>query len=229
MSMSMSMHNPSLTARSTRILSSILKMSGPSSAQPAGGLCESPDQRLAQQSNLSLVNSSILNQSNNFGATKSYTTSRSLYSISDTNKQTSISKLVNSKIISGGGFSFNGAPSDSSKLLNFEYDNVNEWTGTMIKMWLSSIGMLPVQIKNALKHIRNGKALVNLSDGELEKMFLITNSLHKRKLKLAIDDLKYPEKWFVCFHFVIMKLELKVLQNYKFNCFLNFMQQIQEA
>ncbi len=36
--------------------------------------------------------------------------------------------------------------------------------------------------------------MLNMSDSELEKIFLINNGLHRRKLKLAIEDLKSPEK-----------------------------------
>ena len=72
--------------------------------------------------------------------------------------------------------------------------NINEWPIEKVKYWLEQIGMQQSQIKNGLKYIKNGKALINLSDNELERIFLIGNTLHKRKLRLALDDLKSPEK-----------------------------------
>ena len=80
--------------------------------------------------------------------------------------------------------------------LNLNESNIYKWTPSMIKMWLENIGMMPLHVKSALKHIKNGKQLfMSMSDSELEKAFAITNQMHKRKLKLAIDDLKSPEKW----------------------------------
>jgi hypothetical protein len=72
--------------------------------------------------------------------------------------------------------------------------NINEWPIEKVKHWLEQIGMQQSQIKNGLKYIKNGKALTSLSDNELERIFLIGNTLHKRKLRLALDDLKSPEK-----------------------------------
>jgi hypothetical protein len=80
--------------------------------------------------------------------------------------------------------------------LNLNESNIYKWTPNMIKLWLENIGMKSENIKSALKHIKNGKQLfMSMSDTELEKAFAISNQMHKRKLKLAIDDLKSPEKW----------------------------------
>lgn len=73
-------------------------------------------------------------------------------------------------------------------------DNASDWTASMVRVWLTRLGMLPAQIKNAMKHITCGKFLLNMSDSDLEKIFLINNGLHRRKLRLAIEDLKNPEK-----------------------------------
>ncbi len=103
------------------------------------------------------------------------------------NKIISISKLSNSKIA--------GDSSVSIEAYRVEPENVSQWTTNMVKIWLCNLGLLPVQIKNALKYLKTGKCLINLSDSEIESYFLITNDLHKRKLKLAIENLKHPEKW----------------------------------
>jgi len=72
--------------------------------------------------------------------------------------------------------------------------NASEWSSNRVKQWLQSIGMLPFQVKNAMKFISNGKSLIQMNDAELEKAFALNNSMHRRKLRLAIDDLKSPEK-----------------------------------
>ena len=54
--------------------------------------------------------------------------------------------------------------------------------------------MLPTHIKSAIKNIKSGKSLLNMNEHDFEKVFGLNNQLHKRKLKLAIDELKFPEK-----------------------------------
>lgn len=73
-------------------------------------------------------------------------------------------------------------------------NNVNEWSTERCRYWLETIGMQPAQIKNSMKSIKSGKTLINMTDNELERAFLIGNNLHKRKLRLAIDELKSPDR-----------------------------------
>lgn len=72
--------------------------------------------------------------------------------------------------------------------------NACDWTALQVKTWLESIGMLPFQVKNAMKTLKNGKSLLAMNDNELERTFALNNSMHRRKLRLAIDELKSPEK-----------------------------------
>ena len=70
-------------------------------------------------------------------------------------------------------------------------ESVDKWNSIAVKTWLENIGMHPSHIKSGLKHIKTGKHLLtNLSDSDLEKIFSINNQMHRRKLRLAIDDLK---------------------------------------
>lgn len=72
--------------------------------------------------------------------------------------------------------------------------NVADWSSAHVRSWLESIGMLPFQVKSALRTLKSGKTLLAMSDSELERTFGLNNPLHRRKLRLAIDDLKFPEK-----------------------------------
>jgi hypothetical protein len=75
--------------------------------------------------------------------------------------------------------------------------DVEKWQPSAIREWLESIGMLPTHIKNALKYLKNGRALLNLTENDLENVFFISNQMHKRKIKLALDELKHPsDKWY---------------------------------
>ena len=80
--------------------------------------------------------------------------------------------------------------------------NASEWSSNRVKQWLQSIGMLPFQVKNAMKFISNGKSLIQMNDAELEKAFALNNSMHRRKLRLAIDDLKSPEKRYTIIYLI---------------------------
>ena len=107
---------------------------------------------------------------------------------------TSINKLNNSKVISGNGSEYSHGSAGPTEFKLNHY-TAQDWSVNMIKTWLGRLGMLPAQIKNAMKHVQNGKSLLNLSDSDLEKIFLINNGMHKRKLKLALEELRNPEKW----------------------------------
>ncbi len=99
----------------------------------------------------------------------------------------SMSKLNNSKIINGSDL-----PGENATRLDL--DNASDWSGPMVKAWLTQLGFLPAQVRNAMRHVRSGKALISLSESELEKLLLINNGLHRRKVKLALEELKSPEK-----------------------------------
>lgn len=138
-----------------------------------------------------------------------YPAAKSLYSIFDLkstsngnlfsqNMAESNQEITNGTNSSNGQLSCNGLKNITMSCLKIDsldkINNINEWSVDKIRNWLEKIGMQPSQIKNALKFIKNGKSLINLSDSELERIFLIGNALHKRKLRLAIDELKSPEK-----------------------------------
>ena len=58
----------------------------------------------------------------------------------------------------------------------------------MVRSWLlHSVGMLPCQIRNALRYVASARTLLNASDAQLTKWFALSNHMHKRKLRLAID------------------------------------------
>lgn len=78
----------------------------------------------------------------------------------------------------------------SSNETSYKSTHPSEWTQTHVKAWLESIGMLPYQIKNAMNSVRSGKMLLAMSDSEIERTFALNNSMHRRKLRLAIDELK---------------------------------------
>lgn len=189
--MSMSTMNTatgSLSKRSSQIFNSLIKMSSSTTAGVPNSILSSPqltsifttvNTTPSKFTSLSRKNSkeltSILKNSKPRPQSSYSATDPTFFTNSNTNTLTSINKM-----------------SDSEMKLNC--DNASDWTASMVRVWLTRLGMLPAQIKNAMKHITCGKFLLNMSDSDLEKIFLINNGLHRRKLKLAIEDLKNPEK-----------------------------------
>ena len=188
--MSKSMHcastsNSGTMSRSSRILNSIIKLSTNAAVSTSSYLSSTPITATPVNSTknplfkASLSSSKIQKPQND--------TSKSLYCISDS-KNENFNKNDYFEIIDENS-------QNNQIILNSI--NVNDWTPDMCKNWLENLGIFLPQIKNAMKYIKNGKTLFGMSDSELEKAFLINNSLHKRKLRYAIDDLKSPEKWSV--------------------------------
>lgn len=208
----MSMQTPGSVSRSSRLLSSIIKMSTTSStASPRPSLQKNssifstvnttetatkvPKAKRSILTNASCNNNSsiLLNSLKYQSSRPNGSVSQSLYSIIDSsqgfnqNSATSITKM--NKLIDSNDLS------DQKFENKLDYDNASSWTPAMVKMWLLQLGFHSAQIKNAIKTVKNGKMLLNLSDSELEKLLLLNNGLHKRKIKLAMDEIKYPEKW----------------------------------
>lgn len=189
--MSMSMMNTatgSLSKRSSQIFNSLIKMSSSTTAGVPNSILSSPQATSifttvnttpSKFASLSRKNSkeltSILKNSKPRPQSSYSVTDPTFFANSNTNTLSSTNKM-----------------SDSEMKLNC--DNASDWTASMVRVWLTRLGMLPAQIKNAMKHITCGKFLLNMSDSDLEKIFLINNGLHRRKLRLAIEDLKNPEK-----------------------------------
>ena len=203
--------------RSSRILNSLIKMSTTAATVGSTGSSINFEPSIASKVPLftTSLSSSKIKSNKGFNSTISMasrsamtSTTKSLYSISDL-KTTSNVNLFNKNISESnetedtnennnlqvtctGLKSMNCLKVESleTKLTN----NVNEWSTERCRYWLETIGMQPAQIKNSMKSIKSGKTLINMTDNELERAFLIGNNLHKRKLRLAIDELKSPDR-----------------------------------
>ena len=69
---------------------------------------------------------------------------------------------------------------------------VEKWSGAQVQSWLEkSVDWLSNgQIRNGLRFVQSGKQLLQLTENDMEKVFLLTNQMHKRKVRLAIEELK---------------------------------------
>ncbi|XP_076451782.1 kazrin-like isoform X2 [Babylonia areolata] len=67
-----------------------------------------------------------------------------------------------------------------------------QWRAGQVLAWLEiSLGM-PMYGRNCAHNIKSGKILLGLSDSELGTALGITNHIHKRKLRLAIEEHRDP-------------------------------------
>ena len=141
----------------------------------------------------------------------SMTNSKSSYSFNEIAEKKS--SLLNSSIFCNTKNKFatlsrNYKPSscstDNNNCESVKLESVEKWNASEVKSWLESVGLHSSHVKSALKQIKSGKQLLaTMSDSDLEKIFSIEskyNQMHKRKIRLAIDDLKCLASSVKCKH-----------------------------
>lgn len=68
------------------------------------------------------------------------------------------------------------------------------WKARDVIVWLEIECSMPMYTKNCSQYIKSGKVLLQLTEQELTNVLGITNHMHKLKLKLALDDHRYPDR-----------------------------------
>ena len=53
---------------------------------------------------------------------------------------------------------------------------------------------MPMYAKTCAKNIKSGKIMLQLSEQDLSNALGITSAMHRLKLKMALDDYRYPER-----------------------------------
>uniref|UniRef100_A0A8C4QTQ9 Kazrin, periplakin interacting protein n=1 Tax=Eptatretus burgeri TaxID=7764 RepID=A0A8C4QTQ9_EPTBU len=71
---------------------------------------------------------------------------------------------------------------------------MTQWRSDVVVAWLEVVMSLPMYAKPCRENVKNGKVLLSLSDEELERALGIAQPLHRRKLRLAIEDHREAEK-----------------------------------
>lgn len=62
----------------------------------------------------------------------------------------------------------------------------------MVLAWLEVECQMPMYSQMCYENIKSGKVLLELSDAELEAGLGMGNTMHRRKLRLAIEDYRDP-------------------------------------
>ncbi|XP_067359531.1 kazrin, periplakin interacting protein b isoform X5 [Channa argus] len=68
------------------------------------------------------------------------------------------------------------------------------WRAGAVQAWLEVVMGMPMYIRACSENIKSGKVLLGLTDEDLELGLGITNPIHRRKLRLAIEDYRRAER-----------------------------------
>ncbi|XP_057701598.1 kazrin-like [Corythoichthys intestinalis] len=67
------------------------------------------------------------------------------------------------------------------------------WRAGTVRAWLEVVMGMPVNTLPCLENVKSGEVLLRLTDVDLEMGLGIYNPIHRRKLRLAIEDFRRAE------------------------------------
>ncbi|XP_074074486.1 kazrin isoform X2 [Macrotis lagotis] len=70
---------------------------------------------------------------------------------------------------------------------------MSHWKAGTVQTWLEVVMAMPMYVKACAENVKSGKVLLSLSDEDLETGLGVCSSLHRRKLRLAIEDYRDAE------------------------------------
>ncbi|XP_075881540.1 kazrin, periplakin interacting protein b isoform X7 [Nelusetta ayraudi] len=70
---------------------------------------------------------------------------------------------------------------------------MSQWRAGAVQAWLEVVMGMPMYIRACSENIKSGKVLLVLTDEDLELGLGISNPIHRRKLRLAIEDYRRAE------------------------------------
>ncbi|EHH14353.1 hypothetical protein EGK_00263, partial [Macaca mulatta] len=70
---------------------------------------------------------------------------------------------------------------------------MSHWKAGTVQAWLEVVMAMPMYVKACAENVKSGKVLLSLSDEDLQLGLGVCSSLHRRKLRLAIEDYRDAE------------------------------------
>uniref|UniRef100_A0A3Q3G379 Kazrin, periplakin interacting protein a n=1 Tax=Labrus bergylta TaxID=56723 RepID=A0A3Q3G379_9LABR len=67
------------------------------------------------------------------------------------------------------------------------------WRAGTVQAWLEVVMAMPMYIRTCSENVKSGKVLLGLTDEDLEMGLGVSNIMHRRKLRLAIEDYRDAE------------------------------------
>lgn len=71
--------------------------------------------------------------------------------------------------------------------------HMSQWRAGTVQAWLEVVMAMPMYIRTCSENVKSGKVLLSLTDEDLEVGLGITSLMHRRKLRLAIEDYRDAE------------------------------------
>ncbi|XP_024148241.1 kazrin-A isoform X2 [Oryzias melastigma] len=70
---------------------------------------------------------------------------------------------------------------------------MSQWRAGTVQAWLEVVMAMPMYIRTCSENVKSGKVLLGLTDEDLEQGLGVANLMHRRKLRLAIEDYRDAE------------------------------------
>ncbi|XP_062396755.1 kazrin-A [Sardina pilchardus] len=70
---------------------------------------------------------------------------------------------------------------------------MSQWRAGTVQAWLEVVMAMPMYQRACSENVKSGKVLLSLSDEDLEVGLGVSSSMHRRKLRLAIEDYREAE------------------------------------
>ncbi|RVE70372.1 hypothetical protein OJAV_G00063820 [Oryzias javanicus] len=70
---------------------------------------------------------------------------------------------------------------------------MSQWRAGTVQAWLEVVMAMPMYIRTCSENVKSGKVLLGLTDEDLEQGLGVTSLMHRRKLRLAIEDYRDAE------------------------------------
>uniref|UniRef100_A0A3Q4BGI9 SAM domain-containing protein n=1 Tax=Mola mola TaxID=94237 RepID=A0A3Q4BGI9_MOLML len=71
---------------------------------------------------------------------------------------------------------------------------MSQWRAGTVQAWLEVVMAMPMYIRSCSENVKSGKVLLGLTDEDLELGLGVSSLMHRRKLRLAIEDYRDAEK-----------------------------------
>lgn len=70
---------------------------------------------------------------------------------------------------------------------------IERWRASQVLAWLEVALGMPQYSARCAENVKSGKVLLELNDGELETGLGLTHPMHRKKIRLAIEEQRRPE------------------------------------
>ncbi|CAJ1085495.1 kazrin-A isoform X4 [Xyrichtys novacula] len=71
--------------------------------------------------------------------------------------------------------------------------SMSQWRAGTVQAWLEVVMAMPMYIRSCSENVKSGKVLLGLTDEDLEMGLGVSSVMHRRKLRLAIEDYRDAE------------------------------------